>query len=432
MDTSVSVSQNLVLLADGLKVDSDVEKRGNLLLDKLLKTIREKSRFKIYRVVKAGSLGKKTAIRMKVDYDCVFLFDSLIDKKAFMDDMDDILLLNFNIRKDGRTQNTISLHCDSFAFDFLPGVYAAQDPEEQVRQTVQARDGKLHVGLVEGTVIFMKEQSSLVHQLARLLKYWSHTVLIPGFFHGRSYTLELFAVMAGEELGKGGINDLLHGFRVGLRLIRDFQGVYQVWTRFYGKADVDAAVLSERPLLLDVSNPANNLLGPDRVPFLRKMSGYASVTLDKLDALSRGVPEYFVNLFETQPEVWNTMRNVPKRASFLIGAARKGDVGQVQPRVEARRNAQYLQKEMEVYAHALSAMLHREFFCWKDLASNDAQTVLQDCVDKLLNTGSNRASPTEKFEDKEVLVIIPLELTGGHIKVGFDLEVNREYADPKA
>ena len=120
MDPRVPLNQNLALLADDIKVRKDVENKGNLLLDKIVKTVSAKSKFNIHRVAKGGSLGKKTAIRMKVDYDCVFFLDPTADMDRFMDDLVDVLTLNFNLEKDpSRTVNSVGFELKGFSFDFL-------------------------------------------------------------------------------------------------------------------------------------------------------------------------------------------------------------------------------------------------------------------------------------------------------------------------
>merc|ERR1712087_138638 len=105
----------------------------------------------------------------------------------------------------------------------------------------------------------MQEKSTFVHRLARLLKFWSHSVLVHGFFNGRSYTMELFAVMASEHESN---DDILRGFRIALDMIRNYRKVRKVWTRFYSTARVETtwSMSDCGCLLLDPTDPVNNLL----------------------------------------------------------------------------------------------------------------------------------------------------------------------------
>lgn len=287
MDPAVPMKQNLASLADGLKPCEEVEKSGNLLLDRILTVVKEKSRSPIHRVVKAGSLGKKTAIALKVDYDCVFLLDGQRPdfRDQFLDDLEDILHLHApggGVANLSRTVNSIGFEKDGFSFDFLPAAFVSSEPEVQVKSLAKTclatADDKqykaVRTGLVEGTVLFMREQSSLTHQLARLLKYWSHTVLVPGFFNGRSYTLELFAALTTDDMRERGSEEcLLYAFRLALVNLREFRTVRKVWDRFYDAEAARTANSSpDGPLLLDVSDPRNNMLGPDRQGFFEQLA----------------------------------------------------------------------------------------------------------------------------------------------------------------
>ena len=73
-----------------------------------------------------------------------------------------------------------------------------------------------------------------MHQLARLLKFWSHSVLVPCFFNGRFYTMELFAVLAYCLLRKNFREDLLRGFRLALHKVHHFKLLQKAWYRLCG------------------------------------------------------------------------------------------------------------------------------------------------------------------------------------------------------
>lgn len=279
MSQANAVHAMLARLADSLKPAPEVERQGNTILNEIIQTIEKKTRYIIRRVAKAGSVGKQTAINVKLDYDCLFYIEAHAGKveetlRVFLDEVDNILTLNFADLAGKQTQHTDSFFYKGFYFDFLPCQHLDLDPEKQVRGALQAQEKTLKVSLSEGTVIFMKEQSSFVHQLARLLKFWSHSVLVPGFFNGRSYTMELFAVLASEEEFQG---DLLRGFRLALDKINHFTRLQKAWYRFYGPEEAKESA-SVCPLLLDPTDPSNNLLAEDRWPFFDKLhSGEAAM-----------------------------------------------------------------------------------------------------------------------------------------------------------
>lgn len=139
---------------------------------------------------------------------------------------------------------------------FLCCRHINSNPEVQIQQIMRMSDDSVKVGLSEGTVIFMKEQSPFAHAMARLLKFWSHSVLVSGYFNGRSYTMELFAVWASEEECN---NDMLRGFRLALDKIRNFKRARKAWTRFYSATEADNYLAMTDCALLDPTDPANNL-----------------------------------------------------------------------------------------------------------------------------------------------------------------------------
>ena len=86
-------------------------------------------------------------------------------------------------------------------------------------------------------------------RLARLLKLWSHSVFVPGgHFNGRSFRMELFALLAAQDESN---EDMLRAFRMAMDKIRNFRTINHVWYRFYDQAQVSNSVASQRPLLLD-------------------------------------------------------------------------------------------------------------------------------------------------------------------------------------
>lgn len=169
--------------------------------------------------------------------------------------------------------------------------------------------------LAEGTVIFFKEQSAFVHCLAILLKWWSASVFVDGFFNGRSFRMEMFAVLAAREEKN---DDILRGFRIALDKIRNYQKVNAVFDRFYSPSNVPHTIGKQRPLLMDPANPRNNLLSPDVHKFFDQLAEFAAVTLDRLDNSER-CGQILPDLFAPQPSVWSGLSQKPKEGSWVIG-----------------------------------------------------------------------------------------------------------------
>ena len=432
----VHLQAMLARFADSLKPASDVEHEGNMLLNEIIQTVERKTRFTIRRVAKAGSMAKHTAINVKLDYDCIFYVEEQAASSAvrgFLDDVDNILTLSFPDLAGRQTQHADSFFYKGYYFDFLCCQHLDQQPEQQVRKALHTQEDTLKVSLSEGTVIFMKEQSSFVHQLARLLKFWSHSVQVPGFFNGRSYTMELLAVAAAEEETN---RDLLRGFRLALDKIRNFQKVRKVWTRFYGEQDASKVAQSCSALLLDPTDFSNNLLAQERWPFFEKLAQYANCTLERLHHLEYGVSDVLVGLFRPQPDIWVQMPFVPRTNSLLVGGEAL-DVDEAQPRAILQRPVCPLH-DMNVIAHMLHGMLVARRFALLEAGQNggsvssdelqrmileDAREQLKQCIDTAYGTFTWSPS-AESFLNKSVVLVLPIGGAGRIIKVGFEVDAN--------
>ncbi|CAJ1370787.1 unnamed protein product [Effrenium voratum] len=350
---AVNLASYLRQFGESLGPAEHVIKRGDAVLQSLLECILQKAKTKVARVLKAGSVGKGTSLHLKIDFDCVFFLEPGGIPDRFLEDMEDILTLNFGIAAE-KKQKSLSFSHKGFYFDFLPAVQSAQaavkgaSGEVQVRAALQSGQKPGSAELVEGTVLFMKEQSGFVHTLARLMKFWSHSLLVPGFFNGRSYTMELLAVAASQDMMD---EDMLRGFRMALDKVRNFRNLNVIFERFYTKQDV--GLKDSRPLLLDPSNPWNNLLSPDRLIFFEKLAAFADETLRRLDVAHRTAVGLDV-LFKPQPDVWFGLPQRPQDCSWLVGT-------QVTPEVQqpiVRIQSQGLHVEsLQLIAHVLALWL---------------------------------------------------------------------------
>ena len=403
---------------ESLGPQTEVIKRGDVALQELLEKILQKAKTKVARVVKAGSVGKGTALSLKIDFDCVFFLEVGGDPTSFLEDMEDILMLNFGITA-AKKQKSLSFFHKGFYFDFLPAVQSVKAVQQHGTGEVQVK-AALHSGhkpdsaeLVEGTVIFMKEQSSFVHTLARLLKFWSHSLLVPGFFNGRSYTMELIAVAAAEEMMD---EDMLRGFRIALDKIRNFRNMNVIFERFYRKEDVPN-LRDTRPLLLDPSNPWNNLLSADRLVFFEKLAGFAEETLRRLEVAQRAGVGLDV-LFKPQPDVWRGLPQRPKEGSWLVGTRTRPEVRQ--PEISIQSKGLHVQS-LQLIAHVFALWLATH----KPPAAG-VQKCLEKAVDTVICGRDQSWSPSnESFESKDSVAVIPLlDGSGTCACAGFDVEMN--------
>ena len=148
----------------------DVLERGHLVFDQLVRVILEKSKTRIARVAKNGSVAKKTAIGIKVDFDCMFFIDQEVlpmgRYNEFIDDVQDILTLNLSSDHIHASNSSVTYFYKGYYFDFLPAPYAANagnTVEAQIKHRIQHPLSTVGLGrcrgdqaLAEGTVVFFK------------------------------------------------------------------------------------------------------------------------------------------------------------------------------------------------------------------------------------------------------------------------------------
>ena len=403
---------------------------GHRVFDKLIRKIVEKSKTPIVRVAKNGSVGKKTAICIKVDFDCMFFLDPLVlpieRHDEFLNDVQDIITLNFSCDHIYVSSSAVTCFMEGFYFDFLPAPFAVEGGQCVEGQLIyrikhpMSTEGMDPYGgrclgdqaLAEGAVIFFKEQSAFVHCLARLLKWWSASILVPGFFNGRSFRMEMFAVLAAKEEKN---DDILRGLRIALDKIRNYRKVYAIFERFYSKSDLPPVMAEQRPLLLDPANPRNNLLSSDVHQYFDELAGFAGETLLRLDVSERS-GRLLQHVFAPQPSIWSFLDQQPHQDSWIVGS--KVLTSEKQPRVLAQRSHVKV-KVLEVVAHMIGSAVYGK----SGLATRDDVVKIIDCV--LYGSRRTWSPSSERFEDKDAVAIFPIhDEAGTCVLAGFNVERN--------
>lgn len=161
----------------------------------IFKLLQKESKFKIDRVCIAGSAGKRTTI-FDSDIDCVlFINDERPLFEGVLDDFKKVLIeaKPFGIKKTdlviykSKTRK-FSLHLKAmgFEFDILPATNFTKgyqlDGDELIdkqQQQVLAEIGnnpqkayEYSSSLAEAAIRFMRKQSSFVHEMVRITKFW--------------------------------------------------------------------------------------------------------------------------------------------------------------------------------------------------------------------------------------------------------------------
>lgn len=431
---TMTVANDLRAFGDNkITPSEDVLQCGHEVLDQLVRVILEKSKTPIARVAKNGSVGKKTAIRIKVDFDCMLFIDPVklpMERyEEFLGDLQDILTLNFSSENMFVSNSAVTYFYKGYYFDFLPAPFAAEagtnaTVEQQLLYRIQhplSSAGMDPYGdrclgdqaLAEGAVIFFKEQSAFVHCLARLLKWWSASVFVSGFFNGRSFRMEMFAVLAAQEERN---EDALRGLRIALDKIRNYKSVHAVFERFYRKSSMPPGILGQRPLLLDPANPRNNLLSFDVHQYFDELAAFANVTLRRLD-ISERAGRLLGSEFAPQPDVWSRLLQKPISDSWIVGWTMMPD--EKQPRIVAQKP--YVKvKVLEVAAHVIGAVLAGQ-------QRSPTQHDFQNAIDAILIGNRTNWGPTSRvFDDMDAIMIFPVEDAAGKcLLAGFNVEQTR-------
>lgn len=112
--------------------------------------------------------------------------------------------------------------------------------------------------------------------------FCSMPVQAANFKNGCSFRMELIAI----EAAKRSNNDMRKGLENALILIRDFQKIYITRSPFYSKERIPERLLNQLPLLINPSDPHENLFDDKGQKSFRKLAVFAEATLKTLSQRS--------------------------------------------------------------------------------------------------------------------------------------------------
>ena len=200
-------------------------------------------------------------------------------------------------------------------------------------------------------------------QVARLVKCWNSTIICNQFLFGRSYTFELLAIQAGRQeeeikLKTGRKTSILNAFRMFLQMVENIEEqriVFDYSEDFYSEYDTPDHVLEQTPLILDPSNPYNNVMN-SFPPLARQLfRECAKETLERLEALEdefkKGLKPHLKEIF--RPQLTPSLGTVFVPHRWLIGVQSEETL--LQPRLTLRNTA--LSKETK----SVIAEFHKAF-----------------------------------------------------------------------
>lgn len=352
----MSLSTQFRQFADSLAPNGDVISNAKRVIERIQKVIHNNlgGRFSIDRIRPLGSLAKKTSLWFKMDIDIVvYLNDEMPPFTDFIDKLDDVIIMNIDEDCE-KTPRGLKLKVDDFEVDLLPatnflyqnGFHGGNEARTQNKNGLsylkQARiPNKMDfsTSLSEAAVDFEQSHSAFSHALSRLAKFWSTTIGVRSFY-GRSSIMEYLGARAAEESEREGNQDLLEGFQRFLRMIKESNGINVIWTNFYDMSDIPSYIQRQQPLLLDPTNPYNNLLGGNNAVYLEQMSSFARETLSRIDMANtnRNPRMALTKIFEPQPKIYQIYKSPSTKSprNFLLGDRK--DIRSL-PKIERRRGA---------------------------------------------------------------------------------------------
>ncbi|XP_071831451.1 2'-5'-oligoadenylate synthase 1-like [Apostichopus japonicus] len=340
---STDLCSALKEFADNLAPSKNLVTEMGRIIDRLgrhLHSTTFKWRRCINRIVPLGSYAKKSSLRFMMDLDLVvYLNDCEYPFNAFLKDLKEHIE-----HSDSYTNCTLNGTCLFFVaegtlhVDLLPatnrvprsGLSQGRSAQEVQREMTLAyildssnpfdEGYKQSTGLSETAVEFVKRKNEVFHcsTLARLAKFWSKTVCVEGFHSGRSSIMEYIAIRSTEIEQNTGRENTLKAFRRFLTIVSNPEEMAIYWTDNYDKADIISTIKNSRPLLLDPTNPYNNILRGKNKSFMMEMAKFARVSMDRLGEAEyralRGEPVDLLSLFKPQP-VWAQLPFILERRS---------------------------------------------------------------------------------------------------------------------
>jgi len=339
--------------------------------------------------------------------------------------------MNTNLKEDDIKKSPFSLQFifKNVEVDLLVAINFDSDPATQQKlvmkhikssQDLRRVSDQMSAELTELALNFMKDKSKFCHDLARLAKYWSQTIFHPEYVSGKSMMMELMAVKVAmeKERRSSGQPDYLGAFKAFLEMVMNLSTIKLVFYEHYQKTDVPSHIFSQGPLILDPTNPFNNLLkdvvkhgdGNNNVEkeakFLTLFRDCAKNTLMILDGGLLQIP----NLFLPQPLMWKIPRTeqpvVPY--DYMVGVH---DYHDPMPRLVVRtsippRVKHILDNILWVYTSTVKAAEVEN----PNLSLTEVQKKVENTVNKMENWNKEWVTATDKdrHEDRAITLMMPL------------------------
>lgn len=452
---SRDLASNLKHMADDLAPSDTLTSEVKRIIDRLTRNLHD-SRFRwhhlINRAVPLGSFAKKTSLRIMMDLDLVvYLNEGEYPYEQFLNDLDAYLTMHDSYEDCVvRGINLTFVAEGTLHVDLLPARNMVPRNEESRGQRAQQlqyhnmmqyiknscdpfNEGwKNSTGLSETAVEFVKRKNEKFHAgtLARLAKLWSKTVCVEEFHSGRSTIMEYISIRAAEIEQRNGRENTLKAFRRFLSIIGCQEEKINIfWTDYYDDSGIDDRMKGTRPLLLDPTNPFNNILRGKNKGYMQQMESYARVTLGRLDEAEcqalRGGDIDMNAIFQHQPS-WMYLPiisrpSAKKPRNFYVGV-HDGDGGLLMPKT-VKKSGAFRDTDREIIENFLFSFTDITATSSKKKGERNVAEIVQRDVQKMIAPDTSWG-PGGEGSNKDARMEIPFKDENGRdkvLKVSFDM-----------
>jgi len=254
------------------------------MLTEVVDIVSENAWFNIAHVAKGGSIGKGTAINGCTDAEVVFFVQGLPHNKqnkwlptmlkAVASVLEQHLETSLQIvDRMCVTEDSICMKVRGLVEVHLRFSSAFDDYKETVKELgAMGPDGWKHLNtaLTKEKVMFVSKQPGQVKVTMRLLKWWRDQQQWTSEYTTPSDDiLELIAVYSALQTKP---KDQRTSIANAMSLMARFNELRIVWSNYYGKEEIWAPLIQQRPLMMDPVNPYINVADPQKFDASELMS----------------------------------------------------------------------------------------------------------------------------------------------------------------
>lgn len=216
----------------------------------------------IVNVFLAGPAGKGISLAGSTTVDVVAFIDKVPDHGhgAWLPPILTQLQRVIKVKLPNATDLRVTEHCVHFSFE---GAVINLYPTSQWHQgeppfetILKYPNGWYDAATAPQQVEFIKSQSEAVKSIMRIAQTWNHKCVSPP---APDYLIELLAVFACTPKTSGAVFEPIAALSRFFETIAQFDSQRIFWEKYYKISAVPASIFTEQPLVLDPTNPVNNL-----------------------------------------------------------------------------------------------------------------------------------------------------------------------------